>query len=262
MIGRKAVIGLALLCSLAFCAVVAQGAAAEQTAFTCAPGAGSGTTKEFTDAHCDNTVEPGHGTFHHVEIPVLTNTEITLTNGATENETKSATRAHLFVAKLHGVAEVEVNCKKVNGTGTMENTNTGGVMGASGKGIIKFEECEANHGCTVAEPIEAKVKAELVEKLAPEEKGMGLKFEPQVAGGTFTSITFLGTGCPLKAFGAIPAAGSTIGTAHGEPTGMGATVYIGENNSITVGGEPAQLTGRVTLKGPNGNALTATTPPY
>ncbi len=260
MIGRKAVIGLALLCSLAFCAIVAQGAAAEQTAFTCAPGAGSGTTSDFSDAHCDNTVKTGTGSFHHVEIPKNTSTEITLTNAATENETKSATPAHLFVTKLHGIAEVEVNCSTVAGTGTMENTEVGGVMGASGKGTIKFTGCTANHNCTVAEPIEAKVKTELVDGLAS--SGMGQKVEPQTAGGPFTSITFLGASCPLKLFGAIPVAGSTIGTAHGEPNGMGATLYFGEMNSVTVGGEPVGLTGKVTLKGPNGNAISITTPPY
>jgi hypothetical protein len=259
MIGRKAVIGLALLCSLAFCAVVAQGAAAEQTVFTCAPGAGAAPTKDFTDAHCDNTVEPGKGTFHHVTIEKGKKTEITLTNSATENETKSAARAHLFISKLHGVSEVEVNCTTISGTGTMENTETSGVMGASGEGTIKFTGCTANKNCTVAEPIETAVKGALVEGLSSE--GMGLKFEPKT-GTTFTSITFSGASCPLKAFGAIPVAGSTIGTAHGEPKGEGATVYFGEMGSITVGGETASLEGKVTLKGPNGNALTATTPPY
>ncbi len=253
MIGRKAVIGLALLCSLAFCALVAQGAAAAgagQTAFTCGEASGTG---EYSDAHCDNAASGGK--FHHVAIPANTSTAITLTNGGTANETKEATPAHLFVAKLHGVAEVEVNCSTVSGSGTMENTETGGIMKASGSGTISWSGCTANHGCTVA--IEnTSVKAETVEGLA--EEGHGLKFSPQT-GSLFTKVTFTGTGCPLKAFGAIPVEGSTIATAHGEAKGGGATAYFGTMNSLTVGGESAEFTGKATLKGPNGNALVAET---
>jgi hypothetical protein len=251
MIGRKAIVGLALLCSLAFCALAAQGAAAAghgQTAFTCAEVQVNG---EYSDAHCDNALVGGK--YAHLGFTQTTN--ITLTNAATANETKSAQPAHLFVNELHGVKEVEVNCTTVTGTGEATNSETGGIMKASGSGTIEFTGCTANHSCTVT-VAPTPVKAETVEGLASE--GMGLKFEPKT-GTVFTKLTFTGTSCPLKAFGAISVEGSTIGTAHNEPKGEGATVYFGSMNSLTIGGQTPVFEGIATLRGPNGNALVATT---
>jgi hypothetical protein len=251
MIGRKALVGLALLCVLPCYAFVAQGAIAAgkgQTTYTCAEVQVDG---EFSDAHCDDPLVGGK----YAHLAFTQTTAITVTNAATENETKSAARAHLFVSELHGVKEVEVNCTTVSGTGEASNSETGGLMKASGSGTINFTGCTANHACTVSIS-ETPVKGETVEGLASE--GMGLKLEPKT-GTVFTKITFTGTSCPLKAFGAIPIEGSTIGTAHGEPKGEGATVYFGEMNSLTIGGQSPEFTARCTDKGPNGNALLRTT---
>jgi hypothetical protein len=250
MIGRKAIVGLALLCSLAFCALAAQGATAAgkgQTAFTCAK-VGVG---DHTDAHCDNT---GPGEWGHVAFTGPT--KITLTNVATENETKSATHTHIFLNLLHGSSEVEINCTTVSGTGEMENSEAGGIMKSSGSGTIEFTGCTANHSCTVT-VAPTPVKFETIEGLSPEE-GHGLKFLPKT-GTVFTSFTFAGTACPLKAFGAIPVEGSTIATMHGEPKGEGATAYFGSMNSLTIGGQTPVFEGIVTLRGPSGNALVFTT---
>jgi hypothetical protein len=253
MIGRKAIVGLALLCSLAFCALAAQGAAAAghgQTAFTCAKVIGGA---DHTDAHCDNT---GPGEWGHVAFTGPT--KITLTNEATAEKTTAAQPAHLFVSELHGVKEVEVNCTTVSGTGEAENSEAEGIMKASGSGTIEFTGCTANHSCTVTVKA-TPVKAELVEGLSPGE-GMGLKFVPKT-GTQFTTLTFTGSACPLKAFGAIPVEGSTIGTAHNEPQGEGATVYFGTMNSLTIGGQTPVFEGIATLRGPSGNALVSTTIP-
>ena len=86
MIGRRATVGLSLLCALAFCAFAAQSASAAKavntTAFTCVEGA----TKDFSDAHCDTKVTAGTGQYGHVVIPQGTTTEVvgenTTTGGA------------------------------------------------------------------------------------------------------------------------------------------------------------------------------------
>jgi hypothetical protein len=65
MSGRKAIVGLSLLCALVFCAFGAATASAAggSTAFTCVKGAASA---DFEDEHCDKG-KVGGG-FGHVEI--------------------------------------------------------------------------------------------------------------------------------------------------------------------------------------------------
>jgi hypothetical protein len=265
MIGRKGIIGLALMCALLLSAVAAQGASAAgngQTIFECSSG-GTG----FKDAHCDTAETPGK--FGHVQFPTES-TAITLTNGGTAEETKKATTGLLHIALLHGFKNVNVECTNVEGTGTAQNV-AGPPMVGKGSGIIKFNNgtgvlCHTNQsGCeggtaTVGAKVgEVKASAETVEGLAPSGTGMGLKFSP-TTGSQFATITFEGT-CGLHAFGAIPVAGSTIATAGGEANGHGATAWFTEEmSSLTVGGEPAGLTGKATLKRTStGSALTLTT---
>jgi hypothetical protein len=256
---RKTVVGLMMLCALVVSAVVAQGAQAKgQTAFTCAPTTNGG--PGFSDAHCDNAVETG-AKFVHAVIAPGTITNITLTNAAVTNETKDPEPAVLsLTGPLHGVNAVTVTCTTVAGTGTMENV-AGPPMEAKGEGTIKFSGCTTNAtNCTTPNTIEAKVKGHSVETA----DGMGLKFEPK--GTNFAELNFAGTGCALKPFTNIPVAGNVTGTAHGEPNGSGATAYFLANvegkpamEALTVGGVAADITGIVTLKGENGNALTLTT---
>ena len=79
------------------------------------------------------------GTFHHVAV--ITKTEISLTNGATTNETKEATPVVLsLTAALHGVNAVTV---------------TGPRLEAKGEGVIKCSGATTSPGtCIVTEPIE------------------------------------------------------------------------------------------------------------
>jgi hypothetical protein len=268
MTGRRVVIGLSLLCALALSAFAAPSAFAErgQTAFTCAKEEG---VRNFEDPHCDKTAT-GTGEYGHVAITEKTN--ISLTNHNTKNNTTEHTPAFLHAAKLHGVANVEIECTTVHGTGTMEN-KVEGVMRATGEGTIEFEgnprlvpptdtgNCWTNQsGCTV-KPGKVETKAKTIETAAVGgmEAGMGLEFSPKT-GTKFTTVTFEGS-CGLKSFGAIPVEGSVVGTAEGVPNGMGATISFANTGlgNLKVGGEPAELTGTATIVGPNGNALTATT---
>jgi hypothetical protein len=258
MSGRKAIVGLSLLCALLFSAVAAQGASAGQTAFTCAPNTTTG-AEQFSDAHCD-TAATGNAGFKHVAI--TESTSIKLTNGKTKNNTTEAEPAVLHVASLHGISNVTITCTTVSGTGTMSNAETGGVMEAKGEGEISFSGCTTNvPNCTVTNPITAVVKAHTVEGLAPSGTGMGLKFEP--VGTNFTTITFTGASCGLRLFPNIPVKGTVIGTANGEPNGRGATAKFAPTNemeALTTGGEVSELTGTATItNATSGNALTTTT---
>jgi hypothetical protein len=242
------------MCALLLCAVAAQGAsAAGQTIFECSK---SATTKAFSDAHCDTANASGeYGT---VAFP---GGAIKLTNKATKNATTEATIATLKIAELHGVANVVVECTEVSGTGEAANSETGGVMTGSGSGTIEFHSggggnCTTNQtGCTV-KVAAVGAKAESIQPSASE---MGLKFS--ATGTNFTTTTFEGT-CSLHLFNAIPVKGSTIATANGEANGHGATAWFieGSMNSLTVGGEPAQLIGKATLSSSaTGNALVLST---
>jgi hypothetical protein len=267
MIERRTIIGFALMCALLLCAVAAQGASA----------AGNGQTinecvkvphGNFSDAHCDSEVSPESGEYLHVQFPTES-TAITLTNGGTAESTKKATTGVLHIALLHGFKNVNVECTNVEGTGTAQNV-AGPPMVGKGSGIIKFNNgtgvlchtnqsgCEGGTATVGAKVSEVKASAETVEG-GTLGSGMGLKFSP-TTGSQFATITFEGS-CGLHAFGAIPVAGSTIATAGGEPNGHGATAWFTEEmSSLTVGGEPAGLTGKATLKRTsNGNALTLTT---
>lgn len=267
MMRLRTTIGPVLICALAISALAAQDASAEgngQTIFECST---SAATREFSDAHCDNT---GGSTFGHVQFPEST-TAITLTNGATKNSTTEATTAVFKIASLHGFSKVVVECSNVEATGTARNSTLDFVMKGSGSGTIKFNDgigsfCRTNQaGCEIGNSAQGAsislilFEFETVEGLTLREGGVpgghGLKI--QLPG----SIRFEGI-CGLHSFGAIPLAGSSIATAGGTRQGRGATTWFneGEMNSLTVGGQSAQLVGKVTLKRDiPGNALTLTT---
>ncbi len=236
--------GVVLLCALVISALAAPNASAMKT-YTCAK-TNPPTGGEWANAHCSGAPKSGQAYTHAV---FNKNTNVTFTNAETK-EAESAP-AHFFVAKLHGVSEVEVNCTSVTGTGEAENVEESGVWHGRGTATMKFGGCTANHACTVT-VAEAPLKDETVEGLASE--GVGVKFSAKT-GTTLTTFTFAGASCPLKAFGAIPVAGSAIATANGEAKGFGATWFFGLLDFLTVGGESAEFTSWWTPKGENGNAL-------
>lgn len=259
-IGHRTTIALA--CALLTGALAAQGASAAgngQTIFECSAAA---TTKEFSDAHCDNT---GGTSFGHVRFPE-TATALTVTNGGTKNSTTEATTMVLKIALLRGFANVVVECSNVESTAANGlNSLVGGIHEGSGSGTLKFNNgagilCKTNQaGCIGPTAVEgAKVAlvnadAETVEGAALKEGGVvgghGIKFFPVAPETKFTTIKFEGT-CGLAIFPPFPVTGSAIATAGGAREGRGATAWFieGEMNSLEVGGSPAQLSGKLTFK--------------
>ena len=87
MTGRRAVIGLCMLCALLVSALAAQGAsAAGLTAFTCKKGTGD-TGAQFTKEHCKPS-ESGSGEYGHFKITENEVTHATLSNEKTDEKTE------------------------------------------------------------------------------------------------------------------------------------------------------------------------------
>jgi len=194
MIGRKATLGLALLCALFFSAIAVQSAGAtvsnNTTAVTCVEGGGN---LDFTDAHCDKKVGDKEGKFGHVTIANGTTTEIEASNETTGGAT--------VASKLFGEpfkVQTEIECTKLSGTGSLTNSGEGTTHKVSGPATTNFSGCTVKKPakCTVKEPIVAETIAEGVDGL--EGKGeMGLEFKPKV-GNTFSVVTLEGAECALK----------------------------------------------------------------
>jgi hypothetical protein len=252
MIGRKATVGLALLCALLFSALAVQGAsAAGTTAYTCV----KVPVGEFGDPHCDNGPS---GEYEHELIPVEKTTEVTSHNQKTKNETKESTTAVLHAIKAG--AQVTITCKKVHGTGSLTNTEEAKVMHAGGTVTVTYSECEVSNPkkCTVKQPIVAEAKSKTWEK----GKEMGVEFSPKEAGKPFVNITLEGAECGPK--GTFEVLGSVIGTPGGTSEGKGATLYFNASKEeeelflkqkpitgmqkLTFGGTPALLTSTETVE--------------
>jgi hypothetical protein len=249
MTGRRAAVGLSLLCALLFSAFAAQSASALGTqAFTCASGS-SGTgvgPLQFEDAHCDkSTTEPSKVKFVHKEISgtVEGRTHIHVSNKETKNATTEAISALLTTENFHGFAKVEITCNEVTSEGAtgvnwLKNTEIGGVKQVEGEVKLHY----ANNGgdcvvtgvknCTTATVTAAQAKFISVEPAAEE---MGLKFEPVIAGGNFAEITLHGT-CAIAGM-AFPVRGSFTATSPAGPNGGGATLVVTPAMSnLTLGG--------------------------
>jgi hypothetical protein len=248
-------------------AAVAQSASADtgQTIFECTEE--SLTTKTFSDAHCVNTT--GTLKFGHVVLPEGQKIQAKVNNSFTADDTISATPFVAKIEHLHGFSNVTITCAEVTGSGKALNILDGSVHEATGTGEAFFrkgisENCTTNQtGCSAAVGL-IKAQVEAVEGLAPGITGMGLRFKPLSPATSFGTVTFEGT-CGLSAFGAIPIKGSTIATARGEATGRGATAYFleGEMNSLTIGAEKAEITGRLVFtRTSTGWPLVLTTSPF
>ena len=156
MMGHKSLIGIVMLCALAFSAFAAANASAAQKAVTCSSTA---PTKTFGDAHCTGA----GSTFGHTTIADNAVTTITGSNAKTAFSTTAAR-----VLKLRGQLGfhmVEIQCTGATGHGTLTNKSAP-TAHVEGEGIIKYT------GCTVTAP-----------------SGMGCV----VTGGTFTTNNLLAT---------------------------------------------------------------------
>jgi hypothetical protein len=266
MIGRKATVGLSLLCALMFCALAAQSASAQvgtkaekTTAFTCVAKAKG----DFSDAHCDKKVTPGTGSFGHVEIKPGETTEIEVTNEGTANETKEAEVATLK-GTLGGVT-VHITCAVATTNGAskpswIENVDTSGKHTVKGRVVIRFSSCTLHKPlkCVVKEPIETIALFEGVEELGAGKKEMGLEFKPENAAEPFAALTLENKGAEscalngkkLEVFGSAIATGMPAPTeAHSGATSMYETEK--EMQTLEVGkgtGQKAEFLGTFTTR--------------
>lgn len=176
MFGRRATVGLSLLCALLFSAIAVQSASAvpakNTTVYTCAEG---GLVKDFKDPHCDEK-DVGSGKYGHIPIGPGKKTEITVTNKTTGEATEPVTLKGIVA----GVA-LEITCITADGKGSLMNTEPQAEEHTWHGGYAKKAE-----SCTVNKPANCTVKAiemnnlvvEGVEGLGPEENEMGVEYRP------------------------------------------------------------------------------------
>jgi hypothetical protein len=255
MIGRRAVVGISLICALAFCAFAAQSASAipakNTTAFTCVEGGGA---KDFEDPHCDKKVAGGAGKFGHVPIALNQTTEITVSNAKTKNMTIESSPT-IFKFEFAGQV-VEISCKTVHGIGTMHNVELAAKEHkVTGTLTIKVTECkvEKPEKCAVKEPIEYKTEFEGVEGLGPEANTHGIEFKPHKEGPmALIEINFLGAECVLNGKVA-PIQGTMIATGAPKPSvkHSGATLIFTKEmtkETLKIDGKPVEKSGALTLR--------------
>ncbi|MGV1050488.1 MAG: hypothetical protein ACOYD4_18410 [Solirubrobacterales bacterium] len=227
MNGRRAIVGLCMLCALLLSAIAAQGASAANgiTAFTCSS---SASVKDFKTEHC----VPGEtGTaFGHVAITEGETTHITLSSAKTNAATNGPT-ATTFKSTVAG-SPIELVSENIDCKGGMRNLKDG----VTSEHYIEVhaltctysEVKEKNLGCTVTGLPEAEEGGK--------EMIMTKPLKATTKGGTEESIVlspvegtklaeFELTGCvvgPLKVpvFGTITckASGATINCKHEEVT--------------------------------------------
>jgi hypothetical protein len=81
-----------------------------------------------------------------------------LKSGELEEIKGAATSSYVLTGSAFGLIELAITCKKAATSGMLWGGSPG-----TGEATIKYTECKSNSGlCTPAEPIEAKVKSEIV----------------------------------------------------------------------------------------------------
>ncbi|HEX5610844.1 MAG TPA: hypothetical protein VFX45_12225 [Solirubrobacterales bacterium] len=175
MNGRRAIVGLCMLCALLVSAFAAQSASAVgTTAYTCKEtGKGPG----FSDAHCKTASEAGP--FQHVAITLNQTTEL-----SGSNETTGGTKENTLLKATIAGSAFTLTGKTTSGSGWMTNATEGEEMYAHGEGVITYTEVTASGGCKVFTDSGAGKGEEGVihtETLKASTKGQGdaLKFEPK-----------------------------------------------------------------------------------
>jgi hypothetical protein len=250
MIGRKSVIGMALICALALSiAAVSSASAAPGRAFECVKGKGT-----LRGEHC-LTEGTAAAEFGHVEIKAGVATAITATNAKSASSTTASSPAVLS-GTLAGI-ETEINCTTVSGTGELTNA----AASVSGNGVITYT------GCTVVKPArECKVKEGKVvtKKLTATTVGLTnaneLKFEGEVnAKGEkiFAEVNLEGCKENKPAAAAYPVTGSLIATTNGATTET-TVAGVKAQKTLLFGGQLAGLGGAITISTSKGVPLALT----
>jgi hypothetical protein len=260
MTGRRAIVGLCMLCALAISAVAAQSAMAVTgtTAFTCVKDA-NGTLK---GEHC---LTGGTGeNYKHVEIPQDTTTEIQITNAKTKNETKEATNT-IFKVVLAGVP-LEFSATGVTGTGTLTNKKDAATGEHYTTGTITYKYtgvtvvAPAGKGCEVftdkgvGEPHGTAGEIDWHADFTTQGQGDSIKFTPAASTGAGAPFATFNVTCTTK----IPFLEGTweiTGSATCKPTApTGATIHCLHNemttaNTLKAKGSKTGLEGTITVSG-------------
>ncbi|HEX6666706.1 MAG TPA: hypothetical protein VF081_08950 [Solirubrobacterales bacterium] len=258
MNGRRAIVGLCMLCALLVSAFAAQSASAitGTTAFTCSEAAA---VKDRVGAHCLNI--EGEKKFGHVAIAENTTTELEGTNANTATNTTTSRIGKL--RETIGGVPLELQATGVGGSGTMENKKTaGGEHYAEGSGTITFTGVTvtepAGRGCKVfthkedgsGDPGEEGAEGivhTLPLKATTEGQGDSLKFTP-VVGEKFANFWIT---CTTK-LAAIEGTWSCTGSVKGVPNGATTEfthATVTTENTLKCRGSKAGIDGALTLKG-------------
>jgi hypothetical protein len=268
MTGRRALVGLSLLCALVFSAFAASSASAATsglTAVTCKAGA----AKDFSRAHCAkaDAVTPGTGIYGHFKIAEKVETVFTGTNEGTEEETKKAKSAILH--GISGGVELEITCANVFSGGTLENLLVGEEHRITIKNLVITYGTPVAP-CVVKRPVGkgCLVKGGIIttNKLHGTSVGAGdgLKFTAEPAGGgeggnpfftlTLEGCTVSGLNKAYEFTGSIPAKfdGATL------------VVNLPRNAESTLefGGQKGGLTTTETFRMKEGEPIATTTAPF
>ncbi len=281
MIGRRAVIGLSLLCALLFSAFAAQSASAikpthslNTTATTCVKLEPK--IQEYTDPHCSDKHPENKGDYAHIKIESKTN--VAGTNATVTESTKKSEPAVL--KGTIGLAKVTIECAVVkNNAATSTLTNSEPAQGqhtVSGFAETEFSTCNVKEltKCVVAEPIVSKANVTGVEGMEGpkgEKNAMGGLFVGAGAEETFAPVEFKNKGAEacslnLKTF---PVKGSVVAT-NGPTTESkqdnkfaDATLVFTPKfkmQTLKLGPNAAEFSTIVTPSNNGGNPLSSTTP--
>jgi hypothetical protein len=233
MLGRNSVIMISVVCALAFTALTAANASAEQRAYVCETGG----AHQFEDAHCivPNTTT---GFYHHQLLPI-TATSITATNSRTASGTTAATVEKLK-GSLGGVV-TEIQCTSLSGTGSLTNA----ASSVTGTGTLVYSGCTVtkpeNKGCVVTggSVLTTTVKGTTVGQTAGH-----LKFTPN-SGTEFATVPI--SGCENTALNNnFPVVGSLVANVSGATTTSTHTAVTAQG-LLEFGGVEAGLEGALTI---------------
>lgn len=250
MSGRKAIVGLCVLCSLAFVAIAAPNASAlGTTAFTCKKVTPAVGTAGFSDAHCKSAVS-SNAEYEHVEIKENTTTEITGTSDRT-----AACEPWILRSVSSGV-ELELRSKCVHITsGTLHNVKVGEEHVATGTARLTYTEVEVlkpkEKGCEVFTDEGVKGAKGMVgtEELTTTTAGqeMAAKSQPP-AGKPFAS--FIVEGCTIGALNhTYEVTGSIKTTSINGATWEYTEANTTEQGTLKLSGQKAGIEGVLTIKG-------------
>jgi len=224
-------------CVMLLAVVAVQSARGATSGFTCALNGG---VKDFSDSLCTTAVTEGTGEYGHVAVPPTTST------------TTEALGSTVLKSTTGGVT-TSFTATSIEGSGTIENLEPGGVAEATGTGTLTFRGMSANHECKVngsssANVTTVKLKTHTVES--------GLKLEP--ASGT-KLMSFILSGCSIGALNREwTLGGSVIGTVNGAKVEFAHTATTVQGTLLFEGTIAAGLAGTMVLRGGNGNALAFT----